>query len=529
MTEAITYGSICTGYDGIGLGLALAGVPIRPLWLAEVEPAMSRVLKREHDGVPNVGDVKVAPWQLAPHVSLMSSGDPCQSISIAGRQAGREDPRFLWPWVREAYRAVLPDVLFFENVANIVSHDKGRTLGERFEHLREDGYEVRWCVLGACAVGAPLHRHRWYAVAVRWRGEGPPPAARRVDGGKAICGAPRSGGRFLLPTPVARDGDGRGEGDAEYWDRRLAERGRTNGRPLGAEVALLPTPDASMSTRGGMLSPAAALRRIADNNRSSNLDDAVASLLPTPVTSDGTAGPGRTENREGGDDLRTLVVRLLPTPRASDGENGRGNPGQVYGSGTLPLSGAVALLPTPMADRSGSNVGGAAGRGPEQEVRYSLDSVHKLLPTPMVGDAQGGHSEPEVGGDRPSGAKRMDSLGSVARLMPTPTTSNVSGNRENNRGELLLPGIVQPEVWGKYAESVALWEFITGVPAPAPTEPGAKGAPRLSAALPEWMMGLRPGLLTDELSRPEALKGAGNGCVPLAVAAAWHVCTAPLD
>jgi DNA (cytosine-5)-methyltransferase 1 len=123
--KAITYGSLCTGYDGIGLGLEIAGIPIVPLWLAEVEPAMSRVLKREHDSVPNVGDIKVAPWNLAPHVGLMSSGDPCQSISIAGRQAGRDDPRFLWPWVRKAYRAVMPDVLFFENVANIVSHDGG--------------------------------------------------------------------------------------------------------------------------------------------------------------------------------------------------------------------------------------------------------------------------------------------------------------------------------------------------------------------------------------------------------------------
>lgn len=551
----ITYGSLCTGYDGIGLGLAVAGVPVRPLWLAEVEPAMCRVLKREHDGVPNVGDVKIAPWQLAPHVALMSSGDPCQTISIAGRQQGRKDPRFLWPWVRNAYRQVMPDVLFFENVANIVSHDGGRTLAERLDDLRTDGYEVRWCVLGACAVGAPHHRHRWYAVAVRWHGDGPVPVARRVDGGKAICGAPRSGGRFLLPTPVARDGDGRGEGDAAYWTRKGRPDGE--GAPLGAVVNLLPTPDASMSTRGGMLSPAAALRRIADNDRSSNLDDVVASLLPTPVTSDGTAGPGRTEGREGGDDLRTLVVRLLPTPRASDGEKGRGNPGQVYGSGSVPLSGAVALLPTPMAERSGTNVGGAAGR--VGDVRPSLDSVHRLLPTPMVGDAQGGHSEPEVGGERPSGAKRMDTLGSVTRLLPTPlaadgertsaamargnptlngaalllptpTTSNKQGNHVNNRGDLLLPGIaVRPEVWGRYADAVALWETITGVPAPAPTEPGAKGAPRLSAALPEWMMGLRPGLLTDELSRPEALKGAGNGVVPLACAAAWHVCTAPLD
>lgn len=412
MGEMIGYGSLCTGYDGLGLGLRLAGVPIAPLWFAEVEPAMGRVLKREHDGVPNVGDIKAAPWGVAPHVRLMSSGDPCQSISIAGRQSGRDDPRFLWPWVRLAYRNVMPDVLLFENVANIVSHDKGFTLHERHTDLRADGYEVRWTVLGACAVGAPHHRHRYYAVAVRV-GAGAP-AARRVGGDKVICGAPRSGGRFLLPTP-----------------------------------------DASMATRGGLLSPEAAARRIAGPpKRSTILDDAISLLLPTPRAVDGTSGPGRTAKLQGGDDLRTLVT-LLPTPKASDGSNG--GPNQRDGAGNYYLPG-------------------------------------------------------------------------ITNLLPTPTTSNSHGNHYNGEvpPRLLLPGIAaRPEVWGKYADAVALWESITGVPAPAPTEPGAKGAPRLSPALPEWMMGLRPGLLTDELSRPEALKGAGNGVVPLACAAAWRLLTAP--
>jgi DNA (cytosine-5)-methyltransferase 1 len=411
MTDPISYGSLCTGYDGIGLGLALAGVQVEHRWMAEIEPSMGLVLKHEHPGVPNVGDLKTAPWQLAPYVQLLSSGDPCQSISIAGRQAGRADPRFLWPWVRDAYRVVRPGAIFFENVANIVSHDGGRTMAERFEHLRQDGYEVRWTVLGACAVGAPHHRHRWYAVAAYVGSDAPP--ARRI-GAKAICGAPRSGGRFLLPTP-----------------------------------------DASMSTRGGLLSQPMALKRIADPTLSSNLDDVVASLLPTPIVSDATAGPGRTENREGGDDLRTIAARLLPTP---------------------------------MAERSGSNRGGSAGRGDDQELRPSLDGVQHLL--------------------------------------PTPTTSNAHGNDVNNRGELLLPGIAaRPDVWGKYAEAVALWEVVTGVPAPEPTEISPKGSRRLNPELPEWMMGLRPGMLTGPLDRADALRAAGNGVVPLAAAAAWRALT----
>jgi DNA (cytosine-5)-methyltransferase 1 len=446
----LTYGSICTGYDGIGLGLRLAGLPVRPLWFAEVEPAMTETLKREDPGVPNVGDVKLAPWDLAPHVQLMSSGDPCQSISIAGRQAGRDDPRFLWPWVRAAYRAAAPDALFFENVANIVSHDGGRTLAERFEHLREDGFAVRWTVLGACAVGAPHHRHRWYALAARWTGPGPVPAAVRVGGNKAICGAPRSGGRLLLPSPMARDGDGRGEGDPAYWDRRLAARGRTNGRPLGAAV-LLP---------------------------------------PTPRTTD-TNGAGRTESLQGGDDLRT----------------------------------AIAMLPTPMSARSGNNRGGAAGRE-GQPVRPSLDSVTALLPTPRASDIG-------TAGRRSSEGWRPQLGQAIQSLLPTPVAyaDSRSATAGRSPGSKFKPGwtladVAYAEQWGKFADAVALWEHVTGVPAPEPTEPGAKGAPRLAAALPEWMMGLRPGLLTEHLSRAEALKGAGNGCVPLAVAAAYRVLAA---
>jgi DNA (cytosine-5)-methyltransferase 1 len=374
----LTYGSICTGYDGIGMGLRLAGLDLRPRWVAEIEPAMKRLLKREHPGVPDAGDVKLAPWHLAPRVRVMSSGDPCQTISIAGRQQGRKDDRFLWPWVRESYRAVLPDVLFFENVANITSHDGGRTLAERFAHLREDGYRVRWCVLGACAVGAPHHRHRWYAVAARV-GAGAP-EAERVGGMQQICGAPRSGGRVLLLSPAARDGDGRGEGGEQFWAAR--RKSRSNGMPLGAAV----------------------------------------SLLPSPRTTD-TNGPGRTESLQGGNDLRT-AVSLLPTPKASDGPNG----------------------------------------GP---------------------------------------------------------------NQRDGAGNYYLPGIASdPTRWAQYAEAVALWEQIAGVPAPEPTEPNTTGGRRMSAALPEWMMGLPAGFLTGDASRAEAITAAGNGVVPLAVAAAWRLLTA---
>lgn len=57
---------------------------------------------------------------------------------------------------------------------------------------------------------------------------------------------------------------------------------------------------------------------------------------------------------------------------------------------------------------------------------------------------------------------------------------------------------------------------MTGRPAPTPTEPGKNG-PRLSAALPEWMLGLPEGWITDvpDVPRNAQLKAAGNSVVVL--------------
>ena len=54
--------------------------------------------------------------------------------------------------------------------------------------------------------------------------------------------------------------------------------------------------------------------------------------------------------------------------------------------------------------------------------------------------------------------------------------------------------------------------------APAPTLPdGKNGGHRLSARFVEWLMGLKPGHVTDPaigLTRNQQLKALGNGVVP---------------
>ena len=83
--------------------------------------------------------------------------------------------------------------------------------------------------------------------------------------------------------------------------------------------------------------------------------------------------------------------------------------------------------------------------------------------------------------------------------------------------------------WGDYEPAIRRWERALGRPAPAPTEPGKAGNPRLSPSFVEWIMGLPLGHVTDVpgLSRNEQLKALGNGVVPQQAARALEILLSP--
>jgi DNA (cytosine-5)-methyltransferase 1 len=388
-------GSLCTGTGALDLV-----TPGEPAWVAETDPDASLVLKREHPEAENLGDITTLLQRTTTTVTELSSGDPCQSMSLAGQRRARADVRFLWPYVNEIIQEMRPQTVFLENVQGLVSLERGALLQLRLDDLRAAGYAVRWTVLGACAVGAPHHRHRWFARAEHV-GPGAPEAERVV----MKCGAPRSGGRALLPTSTTADGKG---------------------------------------------------------------------------------GPGAS-GRDGGLNLRT-AVQPLPTPRARDHKGSEGPNRELAGrhaGDALPT--VVAMLPTPRATDIGTS-----GRRSSEGWRPQLgQAVMAMLPTPRATDGVNG-----------------------------------GPSQRGRRGDLAMGSAVQEQHWGKFAAAVQLWEEITGVLAPSPTEPAPKGGVRLNAELSEWMMGMRRGLVTDGFARNSALKMAGNGVVTLQAKAA-HDLLAP--
>lgn len=82
----LTLGSLFSGIGGFELAAQMYG--IEPVWASEIEEAPIRITKRHFPNMKHIGDItKIDGGKIDP-VDIISGGSPCQSLSVAGKQAG---------------------------------------------------------------------------------------------------------------------------------------------------------------------------------------------------------------------------------------------------------------------------------------------------------------------------------------------------------------------------------------------------------------------------------------------------------
>jgi DNA (cytosine-5)-methyltransferase 1 len=155
----LTVGSLFSGIGGLDLGLERAGMEV--IWQSEIDPYGCRVLKKHWPEVVNHGNIKEINWGDVVRPDIICGGYPCQPFSTAGKRNGTDDPRHLWPWVREAISELRPKYAILENVRGHVSLGLNVVLGE----MASIGYDAEWQIVSAASVGAPHRRDRVIIVA----------------------------------------------------------------------------------------------------------------------------------------------------------------------------------------------------------------------------------------------------------------------------------------------------------------------------------------------------------------------------
>jgi len=148
-------------FSGIG-GFALAANwnGYRTLGFCDNEPYAQAVLKKHWPDVPCHKDIREVRGELYAGVTLLTGGFPCQPFSVAGKQRGKDDDRYLWPEMLRIIRQARPTWIVGENVAGIVN----MALDQVHTDLEGEGYEVESLIIPACAVDAPHRRDRVWIV-----------------------------------------------------------------------------------------------------------------------------------------------------------------------------------------------------------------------------------------------------------------------------------------------------------------------------------------------------------------------------
>lgn len=114
-------------------------------------------------------DIRNVPIEDIPNADVLLAGFPCQPFSVAGYRKGFEDERGdLFFEILRIITNKNPEVVFLENVKNMVTHDNGNTFKVIREALELNGYYLKWAVLNSTDYGnIPQNRERIYIVGFR--------------------------------------------------------------------------------------------------------------------------------------------------------------------------------------------------------------------------------------------------------------------------------------------------------------------------------------------------------------------------
>lgn len=148
-------------FAGIGgIRIAFERVGGKCVFSSELDEYCQLMYEANFDHKPE-GDITKIDSSSIPNHDILAAGFPCQAFSIIGDMLGFADTRgTLFFDIERVLRDKRPKGFLLENVKQLISHDKGRTLKVIITKLEKLGYHVHGKVLNGLHFGVPQKRER---------------------------------------------------------------------------------------------------------------------------------------------------------------------------------------------------------------------------------------------------------------------------------------------------------------------------------------------------------------------------------
>jgi len=152
-----------SGIGGFSLGLEKVG--FKTIAFCEREEYCRMLLQKHWKGVKIYNDIKKLEGQdIKEPVDILTGGFPCQPYSVAGKQKGTNDDRYLWPEMFRVIKEVKPTFIVAENVRGLINIQDGMVFETVCSDLESEGFEIQTFIIPAAGVGAPHKRERVWIV-----------------------------------------------------------------------------------------------------------------------------------------------------------------------------------------------------------------------------------------------------------------------------------------------------------------------------------------------------------------------------
>ncbi|OEZ99931.1 DNA cytosine methyltransferase [Duganella sp. HH101] len=168
--NGLTTLSLFSGGGGLDLGFERAGFGHRASF--EILDICGETLRANRpdwevrSGIVE-GDVRAARFTPFRGVDIVHGGPPCQPFSVAGKQAGADDPRNMWPDFVRCVQQTRPRAFIAENVPGLLDKKFESFVTENIQAPLEENYTIFKFKLSAHDFGVPQARKRVFFVGFR--------------------------------------------------------------------------------------------------------------------------------------------------------------------------------------------------------------------------------------------------------------------------------------------------------------------------------------------------------------------------